>query len=134
MQKHDIFKLFVGNYVIGLHLFDTQKQMLNFCKRADYNVTKDTYAIYQPIEYVANIEGILVDCPLIGTFVFCKERLNYNVIIHKAAHAGIDWMRTIKKVEVLKLKDGINDVEESLCYYIGDISQSLFNLLGGYLK
>jgi hypothetical protein len=134
MVNHDIFTMPVGNYVVGLHLFDTQKRMLNFCKKADYSVTKDTYAIYQPIEYTANIEGILVDCPLIGTFVFCKEHLNHNIITHEAAHAGIDCMRTIKKIELLKLKDGINDMEENLCYYIGDISGSLFNLLGDYLK
>ena len=134
-NNHDIWKLPIDkNFTIGLHLFATHKQMLKFCNKVNYHVTKDTLAIYQPIEHAANIEGVIVGTPLLGVFCFNKEHINYNILSHEASHAGIDCMRRIKEIKSLNIGDGINDIEESLCYYIGDISESLIKLLKEYIS
>ena len=114
-------------FTIAVHIFKTRRKMLNFANRNEYSCGKDTMAMYQPCDWWVNKNNILIKVPLLGELLFNSQDVNSNIIVHEGSHAGMDCIRQINKYKVLDIEE-INDREEALCYYIGDISEMVFTL------
>lgn len=63
-----------------------------------------------------------------GTIRFCAEHLEVDVVTHECVHASAYiYRQDVKKTGFIGVDCGI--LEESLCYIIGDLSQSVVDAI-----